>query len=689
MLNSRRRIAGLLLLALLPRPAAGSDPPADAAADAAVEAYYRGDMELSLQAFREILREHPWDLPARRNLIRLLRETGRPGEALGHLELLSLLQPREEAPRLQAAEAALQAGKAERALGYLQDVGPSAQAGYLTGLALLDLDRGTEAAAALQQSLAQERFQPLAWYRLGLARYELGELELAEEALRTALAQEPNLTGGLPILARIYRAQGSIPKAYSLARRALASQPDSQPLLTMLQELEAEQPSLLETDRLQQQERRETATPRKAESRPGDAAGLPLLRIGLCEKAQELYLKTGGGFFLAGAQEADGSGAGLARQTGSAPPLAAGPAGQVLRARWSDGQVEIADSAGQVLLRSAGAIQLRYEDPADTTILFDVQYGRGSFWAGSEDRMYRGAIELAPRAEGLTVVNLLNVEEYLYAVLPSEMPSNWPSAALQAQAVAARSYTLANLGRFAARGFDLLGDVASAAYRGLGAESAAVRGAVDATRGLVLMEAGKPLPAYYSANCGGYTDTTESAWGFPSSLPAVPDPLQPPRAARLDPEGLARWLSDRPPAYCSQPGYSARSAYRWKLWVSRQEIERRLEDPELGSILSIVPAGRTLSGRASEVRVVGTSGETTVRWDAVRRRLGGLRSNLFVVEPQLGADGLPESFLFTGAGWGHGVGLCQSGAAGMAAAGWGAEQILRHYYGGAPLQQLY
>ncbi len=687
MLNSRLRLAGLFFLALLPRPASGDEVPDSSPGSAAdaVEAYYRGDLESSLRAYREILKEHPWDLSARRNLVRLLRETGRPGEALGHLELLSLLLPQEEAPRLQAAEAALQAGKPEKALGYLPTLEASAQADYLAGLALLELGRRMEAAAALEQSLEKQRFQPLAWYRLGLARYELGELEGAEEALRTALAQEPNLTDCLPVLARIYLAQGLIPKAYGLARRALASQQESQPLQQMLQELETEHPSLLETARAQQLERRETAVPRKAEARPQDAASLPVLRIGLCEKVQELYLKTGGSFFLAVAPQA-----GSTPETGVPPPAQTSPAGQVLSARWSDGQVELADSSGQVLLRSSGPVRLSYEDPADTTILFDVQYGQGTFWAGSEDRMYRGAIELAPRAEGLTVVNLLKIEEYLYSVLPSEMPSHWPQAALQAQAVAARSYTLANLGRFAARGFDLLGDVSSATYRGLGAETPAGRSAVDATRGLVLMQGGKPLPAYYSANCGGYTDTTESAWGFASSLPAVPDPLQPQRSARLDPEQLARWLSDRPPAYCSHPDYSARSAYRWKLRVSREEIERRLEaGSELGRILAIVPARRTLSGRASEVRVVGTSGQLTVHWDAVRWRLGGLRSNLFVVEPELGADGLPEYFLFTGAGWGHGVGLCQSGAAGMAAVGWSADEILRHYYGGATLERLF
>ncbi len=679
MLHSRLRLAGLFFLALLPRPASGDEAPGSPPGSAAeaVEAYYRGDLDSSLRAYREILKEHPWDLSARRNLVRLLRESGRPGEALGHLELLSLLLPQEEAPRLQAAEAALQAGKPAKALGYLPTPEASAQAGYLAGLALLELGRGMEAAAALEQSLEKQRFQPLAWYRLGLARYGLGELEGAEEALRTALAQEPNLTDCLPLLARIYQAQGLIPKAYELARRALASQPESEPLQQLLLELEAEHPSLLETARAQRQERRETAVPRKAEARPEDPASLPVLRIGLGEKVRELYLKTGGSFSLAEVSEA-----GAESRSGL-------PA-QALSARWSEGQVELADSSGQVLLRSSGPVRLNCEDPADTTILFDVQYGQGSFWAGSEDRMYRGAIELAPRAEGLTVVSLLNIEEYLYSVLPSEMPSHWPQAALQAQAVAARSYTLANLGRFAARGFDLLGDVSSAAYRGLGAETPAARSAVDATRGLVLMEGGKPLPAYYSANSGGYTDTTESAWGFASSLPAVPDPLQPPRTARLDPEQLARWLSDRPPAYCSDPDYSARSAYRWKLRVSREEIERRLEaGSALGRILAIVPARRTLSGRVSEARVVGASGQLTVRWDAVRWRLGGLRSNLFVVEPQLGADGLAEYFLFTGAGWGHGVGLCQSGAAGMAAVGWSAEEILRHYYGGAALERLF
>ena len=111
------------------------------------------------------------------------------------------------------------------------------------------------------------------------------------------------------------------------------------------------------------------------------------------------------------------------------------------------------------------------------------EYGRGYFWAGQATRAYRGALQLLPFPAGMTIVNQLTMEEYLYAVVPSEMPSSWPAAALQAQAIAARTYAFANLGRYRQRGFDLLGSVASQAYNGVTGETAAVRKAVDATRG--------------------------------------------------------------------------------------------------------------------------------------------------------------------------------------------------------------
>jgi SpoIID/LytB domain protein len=109
----------------------------------------------------------------------------------------------------------------------------------------------------------------------------------------------------------------------------------------------------------------------------------------------------------------------------------------------------------------------------------------------------------------------------------------------------------------------------------------------------------------------------------------------------------------------------------------------------LGTITSIAIAGRSPSGVVSKVLIKGTAGEYMLSSDAIRSKLGGLRSNMFIIEPKLDSDGQPESFIFYGGGWGHGVGLCQSGAAGMAAGGYKSAEILSHYYPGTELTVLY
>ena len=650
-------------------------------------AYYAGDLQAAAAAYREILARDPDDHGARLNLAQVLREGGRPLEALEELDRLLQGASRdrrlEEGPlRLAAARTALFAGLPQRSLAYL-DSPPAREASaeglHLAGLALRDLGRSTQAPEALAASLERESFNPLGWLQLGTLRFELGELARAEEDLLKALSQERNLTEAFLPLARIYLADGRVEKAYGLLRRAEGALPGNREVPALLEELTAAHPELTARAEQAQRQRREAAQPRKAESFPRDRDAISTVRVGLAEKVQELYLKTGGPFQV----ESSAGGRSAVREAGMVAMVRLG----------SGGSLEALDRDGRLLGRFEGSVRLSYLDPADTTILFDVSYGQGSFWAGSEDRMYRGVIEATPHPGGITVVNELTIEEYLYSVLPSEMPSSWPAAALQAQAVAARSYTLANLGRFAARGFDLMGTVVSAAYRGMGSENPTVRAAVDDTRGLVLMNPEspeKPLSAFYSANCGGHTETTEYVWGFPSAFPAVADLLLSRESRPLPPVELARWLAGRPVSFSAHPAYSNRSAYRWTLWVPREEIEARLGlGDALGTALAITALRRGASGRIPEVRIRGSAGETTVKWDAVRWRLGGLRSNLFVVEPKLGTDGLPESFVFTGAGWGHGVGMCQSGAAGMASVGFHARAILGHYYGEAELRRLY
>jgi SpoIID/LytB domain protein len=408
---------------------------------------------------------------------------------------------------------------------------------------------------------------------------------------------------------------------------------------------------------------------------PADREAVPLLRVGLAEELEYIHLKTGGEYSLSSGGELIFEGSG----------------GEILTLRAKEAGIEVLKPGSSNATVSPGPLTLSYSCRGCTSALFDMEYGSGYYFAGFEDRYYRGDLLVSRREAGLTVVNLINLEEYLYSVVPSEIPAYWPEASLEAQAVAARSYTLANMGRFEGRGFDLYASVRSASYRGAGNEANRTSDAVDATRGLVLYQRESPLNAVYSANSGGYTEDSLSVWGFESLLKAAADPKIPGRSDPLPPDELARWIQSRPESYSAVEGYHSRAAYRWRLWVPAGEIAARLDSrgTGVGTILSVTSRGRGISGRVEKVRIEGSEGGTTVRGDAIRSVLGGLRSNLFVSEPMLDTEGLPLYFLFYGAGWGHGVGMDQSGAAGMAADGWTAEEILRHYYSEAQVHPAF
>ena len=191
------------------------------------------------------------------------------------------------------------------------------------------------------------------------------------------------------------------------------------------------------------------------------------------------------------------------------------------------------------------------------------------------------------------------MEEYLYAVVPSEMPSSWPAAALQAQAIAARTYAFANLGSYNRRGFDLMGSVASSAYNGVTSENSAVRRAVDATRGQILTYNDKPISAFYSANSGGYSAVPPATWNFnPPYLQAVPDKLVDAHDGLPAPAAFGRLGRETDPFLFVQPKIQRAQRHRWQVVVPRIEIERRLQSrANLGQITAIVTVGRASCGR--------------------------------------------------------------------------------------------
>lgn len=663
-----------------------STPEGGEALTQAVALYYQGDFYNSLSALGKIVDLSKGESlsggeslseidSARLNFIRLLREAGQFDSALAELQVLRKKYPKDPDYRVAFIKTACLAGKPELAVANVQTGAATDEELFWQGVALADLGRDEEALKALTGSLAQQSFKPLANYQIGLLYFNRGNYDQALEFFRRALTQDPNLTSIYYPLAQTYLGLKKFDSAYRLLQNAKSAAPWNQGVSDTLKQLTTAHPELVKKEEQTKVERRQVAAPPQVT--PAEhPENIPMIRIGLVEKVSQLFLKTGAKFHLEAPQ---------------ASSSYSGTSGTILEIRNDSGKIKAFDGQGAPLFTANQRIILSYETPGATTVLFDVEFGQGLFFASREDRIYRGTLEFIARNDKLTVVNRLNVEEYLYAVVPSEMSSKWPAAALAAQAIAARTYTFANLGSYESRGFDLLSSVSSQAYDGVTAETKAAIEAVNATRGRILTYTGKPIAAFFNGNNGGFTVNSLDLWGFKAPyLQDVPDLLLPSRPQPLAPEELAGWLSRRVETYSSNPNYSSRSSYRWTQLVSRLELENRLgQGDALGRITSIITTGRGISGVVKQVLIKGTAGEKTLKGDAIRSKLGGLRSNLFVVEPKMGTDGLPEFFIFTGGGWGHGIGMCQSGAAGMAAAGFSTADILAHYYPGTELTEKY
>lgn len=271
---------------------------------------------------------------------------------------------------------------------------------------------------------------------------------------------------------------------------------------------------------------------------------------------------------------------------------------------------------------------------------------------------FRGEVEIVRANEhSLAAVNHVDLEDYLYGVLPHEVAFWWPMEALKAQAIAARTYALYQMRVNHRNLFDLKSSTSSQVYKGTRRERHRTNRAVDETRGRVLTYEGKIFPAYFHATCAGITTGAQELWKMEIS------PLG----------GGVRC------GYCRISPH-----YYWKAAVPLSEIEEKLKlyRVPLGRILRIEPVSQTPSGRVGSLRFVGTLREDVIAAKDFRIWVGGnrIRSTAFTVKVR------EDAAQIDGKGWGHGVGLCQWGALGQALAGRAHEDILRFYYPGAEIR---
>lgn len=273
-------------------------------------------------------------------------------------------------------------------------------------------------------------------------------------------------------------------------------------------------------------------------------------------------------------------------------------------------------------------------------------------------KLYRGALLIAPRtvdAGGRLVFNAINVvdlEDYLLSVLPSEMPPSWPLEALKAQAIAARSYAIANLGKYASSGYDVRATVSDQVYKGVVQEKDKTNMAVAQTRGVVIRHDSQVVPAFFHSAGGGFTELSEHVWSKP--LPYL-------RSVR---------------------DFDHRSPHlSWKKTFSVDELTSRLKS-DVGSIIGLFAVERSPSNRVKSLLVVGEKGALIMKGTTVRSNLGlpGTNFNITPVE---------NAYTLEGQGFGHGLGLSQHGARVLAEHGYNARQILNYYYRDVTFGQIF
>jgi SpoIID/LytB domain protein len=363
----------------------------------------------------------------------------------------------------------------------------------------------------------------------------------------------------------------------------------------------------------------------------------------------------------------------------------------------NDGKIYIQKNEERI---DTGVKRIRLTCSSDSAeiLIRDVPYGVGWWWEGKEDRTYEGEISIRSGVDNnLEVVVKLPLEEYLKGVVPYEMGNDSPLESLKAQAVAARSEAVIALTSKLYNGdnYDLTSDVECQVFSGNKKRTAVTNKAVIETKGIILSEGGHPINAFYASNCGGHSELIKNVWPDrpdPKSYQVALKDTKERTALDLSNENIARkWIFSQPEVYCNPnletelPSWSQKN-FRWKKVITVDSISNMIAgDREIGSLLKIIPLKRGNSGRMYQARFVFKKDSLDIEGElAIRQQWQpSLRSSCFVI------DKIDDTFVLNGAGWGHGVVMCQSGAVAQAMQGEDYISILKHYYQKVELITIY
>ena len=407
------------------------------------------------------------------------------------------------------------------------------------------------------------------------------------------------------------------------------------------------------------------------------------------------------------------------------------------------GEQKVEFSEGGVLWNGNQYSSLTFHpQSADASFsLSDVTIGVNFHWERKETQTFLGTLRFVVESDKICAINELPVEKYLESVISSEMSATSSLELLKAHAVISRSWLLAQMKKrrdVAESGnnffsftkkedmlirwydredhtiFDVCADDHCQRYQGITKETSPhVAEAIRQTKGQVLLDGDEICDARFSKCCGGVTEEFQNCWedtpknyltavrdialGIESTLPNL-----------TNEEEAEKWIRFNPPAFCNTQDKRILSQvlndydqetvdfYRWKVTLTQEKLQQLIADRlkmDLGSILDMKSVERGTSGRISKLQIIGTEKTFTIGKELeIRRTLSDshLLSSAFIVDKyDIDEQGVPQRFELIGAGWGHGVGLCQIGAAVMGEEGYLYDAILLHYYQGAEIKKLY
>ena len=367
----------------------------------------------------------------------------------------------------------------------------------------------------------------------------------------------------------------------------------------------------------------------------------------------------------------------------SANLVTSGTAGGTMQIQPRNGQMVVIKSDGSPTARNSGPVLVRATTP-------------GSF-VTYEGKRYRGELVITVNNGALLVVNRLGVESYLRGVVPLEIGGRKPGeeAAVEAQAVAARSYTYVHMADAGNRGFDMYGSIQDQAYGGVDAENAMSDAAVASTRDMVIKYAGRIINTPYHSTCGGRTASTSEVWWRQTDQPylrPVSDQIPGTSSYYCDPSPRFKWTAtfDQTQLRASLEKYLSTVTPASEPPVNPPASTPRMT---LGRITGVRVEGRTASDRVSAVSIQTERGNYVVRGNDVRFVLrppsgGLLSSTYFTVESTPDGAGAIANLTIRGGGYGHGIGMCQWGAIGRARAGQDYRTILTTYYQGTTVSRV-